>query len=96
MAQQSHLYLAVYDITENRERDRVAGVLEGWGVRVQESVFEVRLTKATQSRLWAQLEALGVETGYVFLYRVDGKAKRKELGRPPENPLAEERHAFVL
>ena len=28
-------YLAVYDLSSDKERDRVAGVLEGFGFRVQ-------------------------------------------------------------
>lgn len=37
------LYLVCYDIADDRIRDRIAGLLEGYGERVQRSVFEVWL-----------------------------------------------------
>lgn len=46
------LVLVSYDITDNKRRQRVAKLLEGYGVRVLESVFECDLTQAQ----WAKLE----------------------------------------
>ncbi len=37
------LYVVAYDVSDDRRRTRVAQALEGFGVRVQESVFECRL-----------------------------------------------------
>ena len=37
-------YLICYDITNDRRRDRVSRLLEGYGMRVQKSVFECVLT----------------------------------------------------
>ncbi len=37
------LYVAAYDVSCDRRRTRVATVLLGFGVRIQYSVFEVRL-----------------------------------------------------
>lgn len=37
-------YLICYDITHDRRRDRVSRLLEGYGMRVQKSVFECVLT----------------------------------------------------
>ncbi|XHX79484.1 MAG: CRISPR-associated endonuclease Cas2 [Stenomitos frigidus ULC029] len=37
-------YLICYDITNDRRRDRVSRLLEGYGLRVQKSVFECVLT----------------------------------------------------
>ena len=37
-------YLVCYDVTHDRRRDRVARLLEGYGLRVQKSVFECVLT----------------------------------------------------
>jgi CRISPR-associated protein Cas2 len=38
------LVLVVYDIADDRRRDRLATFLEGYGRRVQESVFECFLS----------------------------------------------------
>ena len=37
--------LIIYDITDNKRRNRMAKFLEGYGVRVQKSAFEAHLTK---------------------------------------------------
>ncbi len=37
--------LIIYDIIDNKRRNRMAKFLEGYGVRVQKSAFEVQLTK---------------------------------------------------
>lgn len=41
-------YLICYDISDNRDRNRVARLLERYGERVQYSVFEVHLGRAEQ------------------------------------------------
>ncbi len=37
-------YLICYDVVNNRRRDRVSRLLEGYGLRIQKSVFECVLT----------------------------------------------------
>jgi CRISPR-associated protein Cas2 len=44
MSRDSHLRILCYDISCNKRRRRVATLLEDQGTRVQESVFEARLT----------------------------------------------------
>jgi CRISPR-associated protein Cas2 len=90
------LYLAVYDVTEDRERTKVADILECYGVRIQKSAFEVRLSKGHRSRLLGEFKALNLESGWVAIYRVDEGARRHTAGLAPENPLAEEHHGYVL
>ena len=41
-------YLICYDITDDRDRNRVARILERYGDRVQYSVFEVHLGRPEQ------------------------------------------------
>lgn len=90
------LYLVVYDISCDRERGRTAAVLEGYGVRVQESVFEVRLSPAMKHGLQTALLGLQLETGWVSFYRVDERSRRWQAGIALPNPLAEDRHAWIL
>lgn len=48
-----------YDVDDDRTRRRVAGILEARAVRVQESVFEARLSAEAADRLFEALsEAL--------------------------------------
>lgn len=37
-------YVIAYDITDDRRRNQVAKFLEGWGKRVQKSIFECDLS----------------------------------------------------
>lgn len=39
-------YLVTYDVSNNRRRTKLANLLEDYGKRVQESVFEIWLTPA--------------------------------------------------
>jgi CRISPR-associated protein Cas2 len=45
-----------YDIPDNKRRSRVAKVLEGYGYRVQKSVFECELSPELYERMKKRLE----------------------------------------
>lgn len=78
-------YAVVYDITCDRERRRVDKVLKGFGFRVQKSVFECRMTRRSREELWAKLENLRIETGFIKLYRLEHATKNPCIGAAPEN-----------
>ena len=82
-------FAVVYDITNDRERGRVDKILLGYGFRVQKSVFECKLGKGACQRLLNELNALNLQTGYVYLYRLQHGAKRLAAGKPPPHPDAE-------
>jgi CRISPR-associated protein Cas2 len=48
-------YVICYDISDNRRRTRMAKVLEGYGERLQESVFEAALSAKKAEQLVAEL-----------------------------------------
>ena len=52
------IYIVAYDIANNRRRLKVAKILESWGYRIQESVFQLRLDSATLARVRSRLAAL--------------------------------------
>ena len=89
-------YVVVYDVSEDRERTRTAKVLEGHGVRVQQSAFECLLTPAARRTLLRQLDGLKLQSGYVYLYRRAGGRDRLAAGCPPANPQDEANHAIVF
>ncbi|MFH1277621.1 MAG: CRISPR-associated endonuclease Cas2 [Candidatus Eisenbacteria bacterium] len=79
------LYVVVYDIEDDRVRDRLARLLLRFGERVQESVFECRITPKKAALM---IERLGytlgsAEAGNVRVYRVcpDCHAASVGLGR---------------
>ena len=49
-------YVVVYDIPNNQRRKKVADLLEGYGQRVQYSVFECVLTQAMYDELRQRLK----------------------------------------
>lgn len=75
-------YIVVYDIEDNRVRGRVAKLLEGFGQRVQESVFECALTPERLDQMVEGLkrELEDPEHGNVRLYRVCADCMRASLG----------------
>jgi CRISPR-associated protein Cas2 len=95
-SKKSHKYLIVYDISKQRERTKVSKILSGYGQRVQESVFECRLSVGMRERLKKKLEKLEVETGFVLVYRLYDNAKKTAIGNVPEDINDIEEHAFVV
>lgn len=49
------LYIVCYDIPDNRRRKKVADLLEGYGDRVQYSIFECHLTAKKLQELQRRL-----------------------------------------
>ena len=45
------IYIIAYDIADNKRRLRVAKILESWGYRIQESVFQLRLDADSLARV---------------------------------------------
>lgn len=66
-------YLVCYDITDDRDRSRVARLLERYGERVQYSVFEVHLGRPEQ------LAAIEQELREI-LAASEGEAQGEEQG----------------
>lgn len=74
----------------------MATVLEGFGMRVQKSVFECRLSRSGRERLLRRLQALPLKTGFVSLYRLDGRARQHHIGDVPADQPQEATFAFIL
>ena len=49
------LYIVAYDIPSNRRRKKVSDILEGYGKRVQYSVFELVLAKSKYDEMRRRL-----------------------------------------
>lgn len=62
------LYLVSYDISDNRTRTRVGHLLEGYGERVQLSVFEVWLNDGELGKLRGRLTKAVEREGSVRIY----------------------------
>ena len=51
-------YLICYDIVDDRRRNKIAHLLEAYGVRIQKSVFEAILTQKQYEQLQARSQKL--------------------------------------
>lgn len=88
------LVLVVYDIANNRRRQKLSKLLEGYGRRVQESVFECFLSADEMQRLYQLMERRVVPAeDNVRLYWISSGALTKTLTigsaapQPPPNAL---------
>jgi len=64
------MYLVSYDISDNRLRSKIAKTLEGYGRRVQYSVFECRLSRKQYEAMYRKLLELmdREEEGSIRIY----------------------------
>lgn len=86
------LYLICYDIVQDSRRNRVAKLLEAYGLRVQKSVFEVMLTPEQYQKLHKRLGwIIALETDQVRFYPLTKRSQTKAtiLGVQPERAIAD-------
>jgi len=76
------MHVVVYDIKDDRARSRIATILEGYGRRVQESVFECQLEIRELEELTARLkgELQRPENGGIRIYRVCSDCMHASFG----------------
>lgn len=86
-------YVVAYDIVDDGRRNRVARFLEGWGRRVQKSLFECDLSAEELEEICSRLkELLAIPEDRCHIYRLCGECalRRIALGSDlePEWPEA--------
>jgi CRISPR-associated protein Cas2 len=64
------MHVVAYDISDDGRRLRLSRLLEGYGVRVQYSVFECDLTAPQHRRLLRELARLMVAGDAVRIYHI--------------------------
>lgn len=90
-------YLICYDIVNDRRRNKVAHLLEGYGMRVQKSVFECVLNDHQYEMLNRKLNRyLNANEDQVRFYPMSGHTRRKVtiLGWQPERQVDDS--AFIV
>ena len=71
------MYVIAYDIADDRRRNRIARLLEGYGERVQYSVFEAWLNDTELQKLRQRLEKAVKEEGTVRIYTLCAACREK-------------------
>ncbi len=92
----SSTYIISYDIENNKERRQVSKVLEGFGTRRQKSVFECPLTRSGRNKLEERLTDLELVSGFILIYHLDNRSKRKAIGQVPADIARPSTHSFIV
>lgn len=94
------MYIVSYDITSDRLRVKTAKILEGYGRRVQYSVFECNLTEKQYKELYQKLLELAgeMEDGNICFYYVCQNCERKKrvIGIPAKRDAYLEDDIIVI
>ncbi len=88
-------YAVVYDISSDSERLKVNKVLEGFGFRVQKSVFECRMNRKAKIELIDALDKLDIKTGFIKVYRLEYQSKTDVIGKEKEKNI-DGKNAFII
>lgn len=88
-------YVICYDVSQDRRRNGVANYLESHGVRVQDSVFEARLTHGQAEAIYGALVRLLDPGDSLRMYALPPAsiARSRTFGGPP---LPEDGHFWIL
>lgn len=73
-------WLIIYDIRDEGRLRRIAKIMEGYGIRVQKSVFEAEAPRRVIDRLRAETSAVMAEEDFVVYFDVcepDWQRRRK-------------------
>ncbi len=75
------LYVISYDISETRIRNKVSKILEGFGRRIQYSVFECNLEEKVFNRLYKQLleQTIDSDSDSIRIYRLCKKCAEESV-----------------
>ena len=72
--------LIIYDIINNRRRNKLAKHLQGYGFRIQKSAFEAMLPKRLYLKLKKELEAFAGKEDSIRMYKIIGKGQVTSYG----------------
>ncbi|NLK01410.1 MAG: CRISPR-associated endonuclease Cas2 [Clostridia bacterium] len=77
-----HFVLIIYDISDNKRRNRMAKVLESFGTRVQRSAFEAILRPNKYQKLLKKIEPIPETTDTVRVYKIQSQGTVEVFGQP--------------
>ena len=67
--------LLIYDIVDNKKRNRFAKFMESYGMRVQKSAFEIRINKRKFYEMLYRIPAFVSAEDSVKLYKIRGNGE---------------------
>lgn len=76
-----------YDIEDNRTRNRLAKYLLTMGVRLQKSVFAIKVERHAFARMTKKLEKLAEKKGKVAVFRLCAGCQKNAIQMDDGTPL---------
>ena len=81
--------LIIYDIVENKPRQKLAKLLEGYGFRIQKSAFEAELSEKKFDKLIEELKPFGNNEDSLRIYKITGRGSVISIGKETESKIEE-------
>ena len=73
-------WLAVYDIRDSKRLRKIEKIMESYGVRIQNSVFEIQCSSKTAEIFFAECNKIVSEEDYILLFSLCEKdIQKREL-----------------
>ena len=67
--------LLIYDIVDNKRRQKLSVYMEGYGIRVQKSAFEIRVDKKKFEEMLCGIPQFVTEEDSIKLYKIHGNGE---------------------
>lgn len=94
------IYVISYDIEPDRMRTKLAKLLEGYGVRIQYSVFECSLTEQRFKKLYEEILKLTTKDcpGRVRFYSICKNCANRTvtIGKPVNELILRDKEVLVI
>lgn len=94
------MYIVSYDISNDKIRNKVAKEMQNFGMRVQYSVFECRLSDVQLQKMYGKLITLmrNEADGNIRIYKLCGKCERDimTIGTKSAALSLEEEKLFII
>ncbi len=76
--------LIIYDIVDNKKRQKLAKFLLGYGFRIQKSAFEAVIGKGKYEKMLKELPFFVSGDDSIRVYKIIGKGQVKSFGKEVE------------
>lgn len=77
-----YFVLVIYDISEDRRRNKLVKILSSYGFRVQKSAFEAILRPNKYEQLLKEISTVPAATDSVRIYKIQGQGTVEVFGEP--------------
>lgn len=78
---QNKLYvLIIYDIIDNKRRNKLASFLMGYGFRIQKSTFEAFISTKLYQKLLSEIGQYATKEDNIRVYKIMGKEQVTNFG----------------